>query len=154
MNISVSTKPSTASRPKSVAITPKRTPLAPYNINTTGHETYRWNFLRSLAGDTPSVKRHPDSTRYLVTFSKKFSRKTRNNFFVKIACVLKMFALVSFCRYIRDFKKHKEELTARLFKLFNETVFENKVHFNATYARISSACTLLLIIDITNMIFK
>ena len=30
-------------------------------------------------------------------------------------------------RYIRDFKNSKEDLTMRLFKLFNETVFENKV---------------------------
>ena len=56
-------KPATITRPKSVAITPKRTPLAPHNANTTGHNTYRWSFLRSLAGDTPDVRRHPDSMR-------------------------------------------------------------------------------------------
>ncbi len=56
-------KPS-GSRPKSASMTPNRTPLAPHNMNTTGHPTYRWSFLRSLAGDTPDVRRHPDAHRY------------------------------------------------------------------------------------------
>ena len=56
--------PSTISRPKSVAVTPRRTPLAPHNANTTGHDAYRWSFLRSLAGDTPNVRRYPDSMRF------------------------------------------------------------------------------------------
>ena len=64
VGISEPSMPSTVSRTKSVAVTPKRTPLAPHNANTTGHDAYRWSFLRSLAGDTPNIRRHPDSMRF------------------------------------------------------------------------------------------
>lgn len=34
----------------------------------------------------------------------------------------------SFCSFMSQFKKRREELSSKLFKLFNSTVFENKVN--------------------------
>ena len=35
--------------------------------------------------------------------------------------------MVYYFRYVRNFKKHKEELTAKLFQMYNDTVFVKKV---------------------------
>lgn len=44
-------------------------------------------------------------------------------------CLDKSEIIVQICffRYVNNFTKTKEDLTARLFKLYNETVFEYKV---------------------------